>query len=206
VYKITGVGTVPVGRVESGILRPGMEITFSPGNIRTKCENLEIGGSQYRLEAIPGDNQGFSVKYIRVTDIRRGMVVGDSNSDPPRETVSFIAHIYVSLDKGETLKVGSCSVLKIHTAQVDCRIERLINKLDRRTGKIIQENPEILKNGEIATVLIVPLSPVCVEANCDYPGLGKFILRDLNKIFAIGSVKTVEKKAEGNKKDNNKKD
>ena len=81
---------MPVGRVETGILKPGMVVTFSPAGISTEVKSVEMH-HEALTEALPGDNVGFNVKNISVKDIKRGMVAGDSKNDPPREAKTFTA-------------------------------------------------------------------------------------------------------------------
>ena len=90
VYKIGGIGTVPVGRVETGILKPGMVLTFGPLGITTECKSVEMHHESL-AEAEPGDNVGFNVKNLSVKDIRRGNVASDSKNDPCRDTQNFLA-------------------------------------------------------------------------------------------------------------------
>ncbi|KAM8977219.1 LOW QUALITY PROTEIN: elongation factor 1-alpha-like [Pelodytes ibericus] len=90
VYQIEGIGTVPVGRVEMGVQKPGMVVTFAPSNVTTEVKSVEMHHEALQ-EAFPGDNVGFNVKNISVKDIRRGNVAGDSKNDPPMQAGSFTA-------------------------------------------------------------------------------------------------------------------
>ncbi|MFM7857790.1 MAG: EF-Tu/IF-2/RF-3 family GTPase [Flammeovirgaceae bacterium] len=78
-----GIGTVPVGRVETGILKPGMNVTFAPANVKSDVKSVEMHHESVP-EAIPGDNVGFNIKGLSVKDIKRGYVAGDSKNDPPK--------------------------------------------------------------------------------------------------------------------------
>lgn len=84
-YKIGGIGTVPVGRVETGTIKPGMVITFAPMNVTTECKSVEMHHESL-TEAEPGDNVGFNVKNLSVKDLRRGFVASDSKNDPAKDT------------------------------------------------------------------------------------------------------------------------
>lgn len=88
----SGIGTVPVGRVETGILKPGMVVTFAPVNVTTEVKSVEMH-HEALTEALPGDNVGFNVKNVSVKDIRRGNVAGDSKNDPPQEAANFTAQV-----------------------------------------------------------------------------------------------------------------
>jgi len=100
VYKIGGIGTVPVGRVETGLLKPGMIITFAPLNITTECKSVEMHHESL-TEAEPGDNVGFNVKNLSVKDLRRGFVASDSKNDPAKDTANFLAQVIVLNHPGQ---------------------------------------------------------------------------------------------------------
>jgi len=197
VYKITGVGTVPVGRVETGIIRPGMLVTFAPCGITTECKTVEMHHTQLE-EAIPGDNVGFNVKNVGVKDIRRGNVVGDSKNDPPKEAVSFNAQVIV-LNHPNKIQAGYCPVLDCHTSHIACKFEKLLSKIDRRTGKEQEGEPKEIKNQEAAIVQLVPQKSMVVETFSEYPPLGRFAVRDMKQTVAVGVIKLVEKKQAGGK-------
>ena len=192
VYKITGVGTVPVGRVETGIIRPGMLVSFAPANITTECKSVEMHHTQME-EAIPGDNVGFNVKNISVKDVRRGHVVGDSKNDPPKEALTFNAQVIV-LNHPNKIQAGYCPVLDCHTSHIACKFEKLLSKIDRRTGKETEAEPKEIKNQEAAIVLLVPQKSMVVETFSEYPPLGRFAVRDMKQTVAVGVIKGVEKK------------
>jgi len=192
VYKITGVGTVPVGRVETGIIRPGMLVTFAPAMITTECKTVEMHHQQLE-EAIPGDNVGFNVKNVGVKDVRRGHVVGDSKNDPPKEAVSFNAQVIV-LNHPNKIQAGYCPVLDCHTSHIACKFEKLLQKIDRRSGKELEAEPKEIKNQEAAIVQLVPQKSMVVETFNEYAPLGRFAVRDMKQTVAVGVIKAVEKK------------
>jgi elongation factor 1-alpha len=96
VYKIGGIGTVPVGRVETGVLKPGMVVTFAPANLTTEVKSVEMHHEALQ-EAVPGDNVGFNVKNVSVKELRRGYVAGDSKNNPPKGAADFIAQVILSV-------------------------------------------------------------------------------------------------------------
>jgi len=191
VYKIGGIGTVPVGRVETGILKPGMVVTFAPALITTEVKSVEMHHESLP-EALPGDNVGFNVKNVSVKDIRRGNVAGDSKNDPPKETKSFYAQVIILNHPGE-IKNGYAPVLDCHTAHIACKFEEIKEKCDRRSGKKLEDNPKFVKSGDAAMVDLKPSKPMCVEAFSDYPPLGRFAVRDMKQTVAVGVIKSVEK-------------
>jgi len=198
VYKIGGIGTVPVGRVETGILKPGAVVTFAPVNLTTEVKSVEMHHESLP-QATPGDNVGFNVKNVSVKDIRRGNVCGDSKNDPPQETDTFLAQVIVMNHPGQ-IGQGYAPVLDCHTAHIACKFQELVTKVDRRTGKELEKEPKAIKNGDSAMVIMAPSKPMCVETFSEYPPLGRFAVRDMRQTVAVGVIKEVTKKAKDAKK------
>jgi elongation factor 1-alpha len=193
VYKIGGIGTVPVGRVETGILKPGAVVTFAPGMITTEVKSVEMHHEALE-SASPGDNVGFNVKNVSVKDLRRGYVAGDSKNDPPAETESFNAQVIILNHPGQ-IHAGYAPVLDCHTAHIACKFQELLTKVDRRSGKELEKEPKNIKSGDAAIVNLVPTKPMCVETFTEYPPLGRFAVRDMRQTVAVGVIKEVTKKS-----------
>jgi elongation factor 1-alpha len=195
VYRIGGIGTVPVGRVETGILKPGMNVTFAPAGLTTEVKSVEMHHVSLP-EAAPGDNVGFNVKNLAVKDIRRGMVAGDAKNDPPQETEDFTAQVIILNHPGQ-IHAGYAPVLDCHTAHIACKFAELVSKVDRRSGQATEDAPKNIKNGDAAIVKLVPSKPMCVEAFAEYPPLGRFAVRDMRQTVAVGVIKAVSRKTLG---------
>uniref|UniRef100_A0A3Q3W960 Elongation factor 1-alpha n=1 Tax=Mola mola TaxID=94237 RepID=A0A3Q3W960_MOLML len=191
VYKIGGIGTVPVGKIETGILKPGMTLMFSPAKLTAEVKSIEMH-HQGLETALPGHNVGFNIKNVAVKNLRRGDVAGNAQQDPPSDVSSFEAQVIILNHPGK-LKVGYSPVLDCHTTHVTCRFAELKEKLDRRTGKKLEDQPQTLISGDAATVKLVPIKPMCVESFFTYPPLGRFAARDLKQTVAVGVIKSVEK-------------
>jgi len=198
VYKIGGIGTVPVGRVETGILKPGMVVTFAPVGITTEVKSVEMHHESLP-EATPGDNVGFNVKNISIKDIRRGNVCGDSKNDPPKGAKNFFAQVIILNHPGE-IKNGYAPVLDCHTSHIACKFEEIKEKIDRRSGKKLEDMPKCVKSGDACMVTLVPSKPMCVEAFSDYAPLGRFAVRDMRQTVAVGVIKEVTKEDKEDKK------
>jgi len=198
VYKIGGIGTVPVGRVETGILKPGMVVTFAPVGIQTEVKSVEMH-HESMPEALPGDNVGFNIKNVSIKEIKRGNVCGDSKTDPPKGAKEFLAQVIIINHPGE-VKNGYAPVLDCHTAHIACKFEEITTKIDRRSGKTIEELPKMVKSGDAAMVRLVPSKPMCVEAFTEYPPLGRFAVRDMRQTVAVGVIKSVVKSEKEDKK------
>jgi len=198
VYKIGGIGTVPVGRVETGIIKPGMVVTFAPAMISTEVKSVEMH-HEALTEANPGDNVGFNVKNIAVKDLRRGYVASDSKKEPAAESANFTAQVIVLNHPGK-ICAGYTPVLDCHTAHIACKFSELLEKVDRRTGKQTENKPESIKSQEAAIVKLIPTKPMCVEKFSEYAPLGRFAVRDMRQTVAVGVIKDVEKKDKADKK------
>jgi elongation factor 1-alpha len=185
--------------VETGVLKPGMMVKFAPGGITTEFKYFETYFSCGEEGAFPGYNVGFHVENVGVKDIRRGYVAGDANNDPPKEAKSFIAQIIVINHPKNTIQTGYCPVLECHTSKVACKFEKLISKIDRRSGKEIEVEPKEIKNQECCVAMLVPQKPMVCEAFSEYPPLGRFLVRDMMQIVAVGVIKSVDKGIEDKK-------
>ena len=192
VYKIGGIGTVPVGRVETGLLKPGMVVKFTPSAKTSEVKSVEMHHEKVD-QAAPGDSVGFNIKGITVKDIKRGYVTSDTAKDPAKEAESFNAQIIVLNHPGEICN-GYSPVIDCHTAHIACRFETITEKIDRRKGTVLETNPKSIKAGDAARVLMIPKKNMCVEAFTDYPPLGRFAVRDMKKTVAVGVIKKVTKK------------
>ncbi|KAJ7823722.1 P-loop containing nucleoside triphosphate hydrolase protein [Mycena olivaceomarginata] len=190
VYKIGGVGTVPVGRVETGIIKAGMVVSFSPPNITTEVCSVEMHHERVE-QGSPGDIVGFTVGNVAAKELRRGNVVSDAAHDPAKEAASFTAQVIVLNHPGE-ISVGYAPILDCHTTHVACKWTEFIEKIDRRSGKVIEPSPKFLKFGDACIVKLVPSKPMCVETWSAYPPLGRFAVRDLRQTVAVGLIKSVD--------------
>ena len=199
VYSIKGVGTVPVGRVETGVLKVGDVIIFEPAStifhkaIQGEVKSIEMH-HESMPEALPGDNIGFNVRGVGKNDIKRGDVAGHSTNPPtvikPKDT--FKAQIIV-LNHPTAITIGYTPVLHAHTTQVAVRFEQLLAKLDPRTGNIVEENPQFIKTGDSAIVVLRPTKPMVIEPVKELPQLGRFAIRDMGQTVAAGMVISIQK-------------
>ncbi len=191
VYTITGIGTVPVGRVETGVLLPDMKISMQPADKSGEVKSIEMH-HEIIPKAEPGDNVGFNVRGISRTDIRRGDVAGPADN-PPTVAKTFTARIMV-LNHPSVITKGYTPVFHCHTAQVACTFEELTAKLDPKSGETTEENPEFLKTGDAAIVKVRPTKPMVIEKTSEFPQLGRFAIRDMGQTVAAGMCIDVEKK------------
>jgi elongation factor 1-alpha len=197
VYKIGGIGTVPVGRVETGTLRPNMVVTFGPMNITTEVKSVEMHHEQVE-RAEPGDNVGFNVKNLSVKDIKRGYVASDSKNDPCADTEMFLAQVIVFNHPGQ-IQNGYTPVLDCHTCHIACKFAKLRSKVDKRTGAVTEEEPNCIKSQDAALVELIPTKPMVVEAFASYAPLGRFAVRDMRQTVAVGVIKEVTRKQQTGK-------
>lgn len=183
VYSISGIGTVPVGRVETGVMKKGMKVSFMPANKEGEVKSIEMHHEEIP-EAMPGDNVGFNVRGIGKGDIRRGDVCGPSDA-PPTVADEFTAQIVV-LQHPSAITVGYTPVFHCHTTQTACTFVELQKKLDPRTGQTKEENPTFIKSGDAAIVQVKPTKPMVIENVKELPQLGRFAIRDMGSTIAAG--------------------
>ncbi len=189
VYSITGVGTVPVGRIETGIMKPGDKLVFQPSDKIGEIKSIEMHHEQIP-KAEPGDNVGVNIRGLAKTDIRRGDVAG-TEANPPTVARTFIAQIAV-LQHPSVIAKGYTPVFHCHTSQVACTFEELQKKLDPKTGQVMKENPDFLKTGDIAIVKVRPTRPMVIEKAKELPQLGRFAVRDMGQTVAAGMCIDIE--------------
>ena len=183
VYSITGVGTVPVGRVETGVMKKGENVIFEPAGASGEVKSIEMHHEVFEV-AEPGDNIGFNVRGVGKNDIRRGDVAGHTDAAP---TVAreFKAQIVVLQHPG-VITVGYTPVFHCHTSQVACTFLELMQKLNPATGAVDEENPDFLKTGNAAIVKVRPTKPMCLENAKKIPQMGRFAIRDMGQTVAAG--------------------
>jgi len=193
VYTIKGVGTVPVGKIETGVMKTGQSIIFKPsmkpGGATGEVKTIEMHHEQMS-QAEPGDNVGVNMRGIAKNEIRRGDVAGPSN-DPPTVAKSFTAQIMV-LNHPSVITKGYTPVFHCYTAQVACRFDEIQKKLDPKTGQVKEENPDFIKTGDAAIVKIIPTRPMVIEPSKKIPQLGRFAIRDMGQTVAAGVCLEVE--------------
>ncbi len=191
VYNITGVGMVPVGRIETGILKSNAKVVVMPSNVIGEVKSIEMHHQQM-TSAEPGDNVGFNLKGVDKKSVKRGDVIGDPN-DPPTVAEDFTAQIVV-LNHPTAITIGYQPVIHCHTAQVACSVIEIVKKIDPKTGQAVAENPDFIKTGDVAVVKFKPNRPMVVEKSQDFPQLGRFAIRDMGRTIAAGMVIDVTKK------------
>jgi len=193
VFTITGIGAVPVGRVETGKITVGDNLIFKPANLQGEVKSIEMHHEDMK-EAVAGDNIGFSVKNVGKTDIRRGDVAGHTDK-PPTVVEDFTAQIVV-LNHPTVIAKGYTPVFHAHTAQVACTVSDILEKKDPRTGQTLEKNPAYLKTGDVAVIKCIPLKPMVLETQKEYPPLGRFAIRDMGQTVAAGMVIAITPKVQ----------
>ena len=191
VYTISGIGTVPVGRLETGTMHPGDMVSFQPSDVGGEVKTIEMNHEEVD-RAGHGDNVGFNVRGVGKDDIRRGDVCGPAD-DPPSVAETFQAQIVV-MQHPSVITEGYTPVFHAHTAQVACTVESLDQKLDPASGEVAEENPDFIKSGDAAVVTIRPQKPLSIEPSSEIPELGSFAIRDMGQTIAAGKVLSVNER------------
>ncbi len=184
VFTIVGIGTVPCGRVETGVLKVGQKLLFQPSGKVGELKSIEMHHAQMS-QAKPGDNVGISVRGIGKEDVKRGDIASDSTKNPAKVCKEFTGKIIV-LNHPTVLTPGYTPVFHVNTAQVSCKIKEIKRKIDPRTGSTVKEKPDFLKNGEAGEIVVEPTRPLVIEKNEDIPQMSKFAIRDMGRTVAAG--------------------
>ena len=189
VYKISGIGTVPVGKVETGILERGKTVVFNPSQKSAEVKDIEMHHTSH-AKAEPGDNVGFNVRGLAANDIRRGDVAGYADSEPMfvRHDETFVGQIQL-MEIPKAIGVGYTPVFHAHTAQVAVRFVELLEN-----SKTKEANPAFLKTGDAALVRFAPTKPMAIEQMDTFPELSRFAIRDMGKTVAAGVCLKIDKK------------
>jgi elongation factor 1-alpha len=195
VYNITGIGVVPVGRVETGVMKLNDKVVAVPGRegkgVHGEVKTIEMHHEQMQ-SAEPGDNVGLSVRGFGKKDIARGDVMGHE-TDVPTVASEFIARIVV-LNHPSVITVGYTPVFHIHTAQVACQFVEIQKKLNPATGETVAEHPDFIKNGDAAIVKLRPVQPLVIEPQTKIPQMSRFAIRDSGQTVAAGMCIEATKK------------
>jgi elongation factor 1-alpha len=195
VYEITGIGTVPVGKIETGIMKSGMKVKVLPGRTGEGIEG-EVKTIEAHHEVLPsadaGDNVGVNIRGVGKKDIARGDVICDASAPCPI-VEEFIGTITV-INHPTVLAKGYTPVFHIHTAQIPCQFIELIEQINPATGEVIKANPDFLKNGDTAKVRIKPIGNLVLETQKDNPYMSKFAVRDAGATVAAGMCTEITKK------------
>jgi elongation factor 1-alpha len=197
VYTITGVGTVPVGRVETGVVRVNDKVVVMPSGVAGEVKSIETHHTQMG-SAEAGDNIGFNLRGVDRKSIKRGDVIGLSDK-PPSVAREFEAQIIV-IHHPTAMAPGYTPVLHAHTAQVAATLSEFVAKIDAKTGGIVEEKPKFLKTGDAAIVRVKPTRPLAIETFKEFPEIGRFALRDMGTTIAAGVVKGIVEKYDPSKK------
>ena len=191
VYTISGIGTVPVGRIETGVMTPGNDVTFQPSDVGGEVKTVEMHHEEVD-SAGPGDNIGFNVRGIGKDDIRRGDVCGPVDQSPT-VAETFQAQVVV-MQHPSVITAGYTPVFHAHTAQVACTIESIDQKIDAASGEVAEENPDFIQSGDAAVVTVRPQKPLSIEPANEIPELGSFAIRDMGQTIAAGKVLSVDER------------
>lgn len=190
-YTISGIGTVPVGRVETGTMKKGDKVVFMPGGATGEVKSIEMHHEEIP-QAVPGDNIGWNVRGIGKADVRRGDVCGHVDN-PPKVADEFVGQIVV-LQHPSAITAGYTPVFHAHTSQIACQLIALNRKLDPKTGQTKEENPAFIKAGDAAIVTIKPTKPMVIEPVKEIPQLGRFAIRDMGMTIAAGMCMSVKQR------------
>ena len=187
VYEITGIGTVPVGKIETGIMKVGQKVVVLPGRsgrgIEGEVKSIEMHHEQHQ-EAPSGFNVGINIRGVGKKDIARGDVICDA-AKPATIAEEFTAQVAI-INHPTVVAKGYTPVFHVHTAQVPCQLTEIINKIDPASGQPVKEKADFLKNGDVAMCKFKPLGNLVIEDSKTNPHMARFAIRDAGATVAAG--------------------
>ena len=192
VYKIKGAGVVPVGRVETGVMKVGDQVSVAPTEFKGECRSIEMHHEAMQ-KAEPGDNIGFNIRGLKMKDAYRGCVVApvDDPCNVVRPDGAYTAQTIV-IWHPTAVSVGYTPVVHAHTAQIACRFAEILKKMDPKTGESLEDNPSFLKKNEAGIVKFIPIKKFPLEKYKEFAQLGRIAIRDMGRTVAVGVVLTTE--------------
>ena len=187
VYEITGIGTVPVGKIETGIMKVGQKVIVLPGRsgrgVSGEVKSIEMHHEQF-TEAPAGFNVGINLRGIGKKDIARGDVIADA-SNPPTMAEEFTAQVAV-INHPTVIAKGYTPVFHVHTAQVPCQLTEIVHKIDPTSGQPMPGTVDFLKNGDVAVCKFKPMGNLVIEKASVNPHMARFAIRDAGATVAAG--------------------
>ncbi|KXN90256.1 Eukaryotic peptide chain release factor GTP-binding subunit [Leucoagaricus sp. SymC.cos] len=184
--KYKDMGTIVVGKIESGHIRKGDSLLLMPNK-----ESVEVAAIYNEMEeevdrSLCGDNVRIRIRGVDDEDISPGFVL-TSPSQPIHSVRHFEAQLAI-LEHKSIICAGYSAVLHVHTLSEEIVLSKLLHYFDRATGRKSKKPPQFAKKGQKIVALIETPAPICIEKFADYPQLGRFTLRDEGRTIAIGKV------------------
>ena len=174
---------VYAGRVETGRLRRGAEVTLSPSGKRTRIATIERWGCEGLEEARSGDCVG--VTLTEELFVERGEVLADGDTvlaaDELRASIFWLGR--------EPLKAGALYLAKLGTAEVEVRVSAIEERIDTSTLEVLERFAGQVEAHEVANVVLEARKPVAVETFDANPRLGRFVLVDGGRVAGGGIVR-----------------
>merc|ERR1711988_71606 len=189
-----GIGTVPVGRVETGTIKPGMVCRFSPNGKTAEVKSVEMH-HESMPSATVGDNVGFNIKGLSIKDINRGHVASNTKNSPADKVLRFVGQVIVL--NHNNIVDGYTPVLDCHTAHIACKFNTIFAQVDPRNGaikgKASATEKLVIRKNQACLVSLIPQKDMCVETFTEYAPLGRFAIRDMRRTVAVGVIKNIQR-------------
>ncbi|KAH9599784.1 Translation elongation factor EFTu/EF1A [Trypanosoma melophagium] len=173
------------GKVESGSIAVGEKIQILPSKIEALVEGISIESTEFE-KCYPGDNVHLRVRGVDENDIHAGYVA--TSIPTSLRAVEYFQARVVILDVKNIVCAGSRVMLHAHAAQEEASFHKLLAKVDKKTGEVVQKDPTHVKAGDVVIARMELDRPVVLEPHKDFDKMGRFMLREDGKTIAIGLV------------------
>lgn len=171
-------GNIAAGVLASGKLSIGDEVVIAPSGGRGEVASMQAWGRGLDV-AYAGDDVGIRIRGVARYHIKKGFVVGHVGDEAPRVARAFVGRVKVLSPRG--LWPGFCPLAFCHQAKVPCRVGAILRRVEPGSGDVLEEQPKLLREGEVGDVLLEPLVPkqkgLVIEPYDELPQLARFVLR-----------------------------
>jgi len=190
VDKYSEMGTVVIGKVESGSMKKGDTLLIMPNRTEVKVDQIWSDDIEV-TEVTSGENIKTKVKGIEESDVSPGFVLC-CPTNPIKTGRVFDAQV-VMLDLKSIICAGYSCMLHLQAMAEEVTIKALICLVDKKTGEKSKTRPRFIKQDQVAIARFTANHPICMETFKAHPQLGRFTLRDEGTTIAIGKIlKVVE--------------
>ncbi|KAM3716180.1 Eukaryotic peptide chain release factor GTP-binding subunit ERF3A [Dirofilaria immitis] len=178
--KYSDMGTIIIGKMESGVVVKGQTLTVMPN--RTSIQVIQLWSDDVEIDkVVSGDNVKLKLKGIEDNDILPGFVLCSPDA------LCHVGRVFdaevVILDHKSIIASGYSCVLHIQSATEEVVVKAVICTIDKKTGNKVRAR--FVKQDEKCIMRLESSESFCLEAFKNFPQMGRFTLRDEGKTIAI---------------------
>jgi len=171
------------GRIESGTLRVGDELVFSPNNKVSVVASIEHWSGEEKNVALAGESVAFTLK--EQIFVQRGHVASHS-SHAPIESNRFKARLFWMGKR--PLQIGQSYKLKLATQELDAEVVSVENVMDASTLEVVTGERTSINRNDVAEVTLQTRGALVMDNHDRNPFMGRFVLVDERQVAGGGII------------------